>query len=60
MKKMMAVLAACVALCMGLMTGCGGEAADYTVGIVQLVEHTALGEANRGFQEELNLSLIHI
>lgn len=54
MKKMMAVLAACVALCMGLMTGCGGEAADYTVGIVQLVEHTALGEANRGFQEELN------
>jgi len=58
MNKKMRALAAGIALTLslGLLAGCGGEkkAADNSkkvvnVGIVQLVEHDALGAANKGF-----------
>ena len=59
MKKWMKTVAAMMALTMA-MTGCGGsdasadDAADqYTVGIVQQLEHPALDAATLGFQERL-------
>ena len=49
-----------IALALGMscmaFTGCG-SIADFTVGIVQLVDHVALDAANKGFREELEALL---
>lgn len=37
-------------------TGCGNNA-DFNIGIIQLVEHTALDRANEGFRDELTALL---
>ena len=59
MKKMISSLLAllmCTCLCL-CMTACGGEKADYTVGIVQLMEHESLDKATKGFVEALTEEL---
>ena len=60
MKKIVSVilvLALCLGTCLAI-TGCGGNKADYTVGICQLMEHESLDKATQGFidalTEELN------
>ena len=58
MKKMISSLLAllmCTCLCL-CMTACG-EKADYTVGIVQLMEHESLDKATKGFVEALTEEL---
>jgi len=58
MKKWMKAIATMMVVSMA-MTGCGGSgdsgdtAAEYTVGIVQQLEHPALDAATQGFQEKL-------
>ena len=61
MKKVTSLLAMTVAAVMA-MTGCGGnDAADdsadagetYTVGIIQQLEHPALDQATKGFEDKL-------
>ena len=58
MKKWMKAIATMMVVSMA-MTGCGGPddsgdtAAEYTVGIVQQLEHPALDAATQGFQEKL-------
>ncbi len=59
-KKMKALAAGILlTLAMGMVAGCGGDAKEskqdgkVQVGIVQLVEHTALDAANRGFVDAL-------
>lgn len=55
MKKIFILLLAC--LLMFSFAACGGDPAasdsGYTIGICQLVEHEALDEASRGFQDAL-------
>ena len=53
MKKIITILVAILFSMSFMMTTACSEKTDYTVGIVQLVEHTALGAANKGFREEL-------
>ena len=66
MKKVTSLLAMTVAAVMA-MTGCGGnDAADdsadagetYTVGIIQQLEHPALDQATKGFEDKLTELLI--
>ena len=59
-KKMQALAAGIMlTLAMGMVAGCGGDAKEAKqdgraqVGIVQLVEHTALDAANKGFVDAL-------
>ena len=59
-KKMQALAAGIMlTLAMGMVAGCGGDAKESKkdgraqVGIVQLVEHTALDAANKGFVDAL-------
>ena len=59
MKKIISSLLAllmCTCLCL-CMTACGGSKADYTVGIVQLMEHESLDKATKGFIEALTEEL---
>lgn len=57
-KVLIAGLAGCMAA--GLIAGCGGGSAGQDgkmkVGIVQIVQHPALDEANKGFVDALNSS----
>ena len=58
MKKIVSLilsLALCLGLCLGL-ASCG-ESTDYTVGIVQLMEHAALDAATNGFVDALTAEL---
>ena len=58
MKKMMTRLIAlsmCLCACLGL-TACGSKA-DYTVGVVQLMEHESLDKATNGFVDALEEEL---
>ena len=66
MKKVTSLLAMTVAAVMA-MTGCGGnDAADdsadagetYTVGIIQQLEHPALDQATKGFEDKLTELLV--
>lgn len=57
MKKIISLILT-LSLCMGAclsMTACGGDnkKADFTVGICQLMEHDALDQATKGFQDAL-------
>jgi len=55
MKKFIAALAAALmALATFTFTSCSEEKADFTVGVVQLVEHSALDKNNNGFTDKLN------
>ncbi len=59
MKKVIAITLA-LALCLGAclsMTACGGQKADFTVGICQLMEHESLDKATEGFQAALTAAL---
>ena len=69
-KKMRWITAAVMAAAMMAMSGCGGTSdtenttadtegttAQYTVGIIQQLEHNALDEATRGFQDTLKEKL---
>ena len=53
-KKWMGVSLAGIA-CAGMLAGCGAESGGkMKVGVVQIVQHPALDEANKGFVEALN------
>ena len=59
MKKVLCVLMACV-LCAGMFAACGSankSAADFTVGVCQLMVHDALDQATKGFTEKLTEAL---
>ena len=69
-KKMRWITAAVMAAAMMAMSGCGGTrdtgkttadtegtTAQYTVGIIQQLEHNALDEATRGFQDKMKEKL---
>ena len=60
MKKMIALILA-LALCMGLAACASGEggntAADFQVGVCQLMKHDALDQATNGFQDALKEEL---
>ena len=56
-------------LALAPLAGCGGNSgsgsvaagSDYTIGVLQLIEHSALDAANDGFVKAIKeLSLIHI
>ena len=59
MKKLLKLTALCMALLMVLgLTACsGGKKDTYVVGICQLVQHAALDDATRGFQDALKEEL---
>ena len=54
MKKVLCLLIACV-MCVGMFAGCVADttAADYTVGVCQLMVHDALDQATEGFKAAL-------
>lgn len=59
MKKILSVVLAlvmCVGACLSL-TSCGGNEADFTVGICQLMEHESLDKATQGFIDALTEAL---
>ncbi len=59
MKKILSVVLAlvmCVGACLSL-TSCGGNEADFTVGICQLVKHDSLDQATQGFIDALTEAL---
>lgn len=59
MKKILSVVLAlvmCVGACLSL-TSCGGDKADYVVGICQLMEHESLDNATQGFKDALTEAL---
>ena len=59
MKKVLSILLAAVVLataCLSL-ASCGGEKADYTVGICQLMVHDSLDQATNGFKDALTEAL---
>ena len=57
-KRISRVLALLLCVCMGLgLTACGGSDTDYTVGIVQLMEHESLDKATNGFIDALTEEL---
>lgn len=59
MKKILSVVLAlvmCVGACLSL-TSCGGNEADFTVGICQLMEHESLDKATQGFKDALTEAL---
>lgn len=51
--KKMLVLGLSLTLASGMMTGCGKEKSEYTIGICQSVQHPALDQATQGFQDAL-------
>jgi len=55
MKKKITLLMT-VALCLGMLTGCGAKK-GYTVGVCQLVQHEALDAATQGFEDALTEKL---
>lgn len=59
MKKKIASVLFAAALAATALSGCGEEGADegYRIGICQLVEHPALDEATKGFQDALTEKL---
>jgi putative ABC transport system substrate-binding protein len=54
MKKIITILIALIFSMSFMMTTACEKKTDYTVGILQLVRHSALDAANNGFQKELN------
>lgn len=59
MKKILSVVLAlvmCVGACLSL-TSCGGDKADFTVGICQLMKHDSLDQATEGFIKALTDAL---
>ena len=57
MKKILAIVLAAV-MCFALAScGCDTNKADYTVGIVQFVQHDALDQATKGFQDALTAKM---
>lgn len=55
MKKIVSLimtLVVCISSCL-MVAGCGGEKADFTVGICQLMKHESLDQATEGFIEAL-------
>ncbi len=59
MKKIVSlvlVIALCITACFSL-TSCGGNGADFTVGICQLMEHESLDKATEGFIAALKAEL---
>ena len=59
MKKLVVLMTALVtalSVC-GLFTACGGQKADFTVGVCQLVQHEALDTATKGFKDALKEEL---
>ena len=54
-KKLLSVLLAGIMM-LG-MTGCGGSAAKYTVGVCQLIQHPALDAATQGFEDAIKEKL---
>lgn len=59
MKKILSVVLAlvmCVGACLSL-TSCGGNDADFTVGICQLMKHDSLDQATEGFIKALTDAL---
>lgn len=59
MKKILSVILAlvmCVGACLTL-TSCGGNEADFTVGICQQMEHESLDKATQGFIDALTEAL---
>ena len=56
MKKLIALILA-LALCVGMAACAGDSAADFTVGICQLMVHDSLDAATRGFQNALTEEL---
>ena len=55
MMTRLIALSMCIVACLGL-TACG-EKADYTVGVVQLMEHESLDKATNGFVDALTEEL---
>ena len=59
MKKILSLILAltlCIGTCLA-MTACGGEKADFTVGVCQLMEHESLDKATEGFVTALTQEL---
>lgn len=56
MKKKIASIILVIAMVLSL-AACGGVSDNYTVGICQLVQHTALDAATQGFKDALNAKL---
>ncbi|MBO5656951.1 MAG: ABC transporter substrate-binding protein [Agathobacter sp.] len=55
MKKIVSIILAltlCASACI-MMSGCGKSSDEFTVGICQLMEHDALDQATKGFQDAL-------
>lgn len=46
-------VAAIMAMSMGMLAGCGGSEKTYKIGVVQLVQHGALDQANKGMIDGL-------
>ena len=59
MKKIISLVLAitlCLGACLGL-TACGKEKTDFTVGVIQLMEHESLDKATEGFTSALKAAL---
>lgn len=56
MKKLLAMILA-LTLCVGMAACAGDSAADFTVGICQLMEHESLDKATEGFKAALKAAL---
>jgi len=59
MKKIISLVLAlvmCVGTCLTI-TSCGGDKADFTVGVCQLMAHESLDQATQGFKDALEAEL---